>query len=197
MVAQPGVAPTMAGAPPEGARTHDGFYARALFGPGYSSMTAKGVDQKIAGIGSGMVAALGGVIRQRFAVFAEVSVDSNGRPEIEVGDTTTKTGTADTLGYGAGVAYFFMPLNVFVAGSGLMVLQSLSKPGEDGAGITAMGGGVSLTIGKEWWAGKNLGLGVAARGFAAGLEDWDADMAGKKSSWTILAASLGFSATFN
>ena len=55
-----------------------------------------------------------------------------------------------------------MPVNIFISGSLYYPLTAIEYPGRSGAKNNTEGGfGAGVSAGKEWWVGKNWGLGVA------------------------------------
>jgi len=99
---------------------------------------------------------------------------------------------------GPGVAYYFLPGNLYLSGSLLFSQLSESDNGSsnnssnNSIDLTNMGIGASFMVGKEWWVSTDWGLGVAGMLHLASMKmkDWDARA-------TAEAISILFSATYN
>src|SRR5688572_7367092 len=137
--AQPGAPPPNYAAPPTygqagsypavgvvprlpGYQTHDGFYLNLQLGPGYTSMSASagGTDVTISGGGAAFSLALGGAVAPNLILFGQVLADSSVDPKVKVGALSANAdGSVTVAGFGAGLAYYVMPANVFLLGSAL------------------------------------------------------------------------------
>lgn len=63
---------------------------------------------------------------------------------------------------GAGVTYYFMPINVFVGGSIGPSIMSIEASGFEGSRSDSdVGFGMRFEAGKEWWVSENWGLGLS------------------------------------
>ena len=124
---------------------------------------------------------------QNFVKKAESQV-VNIREEIgELGEDTQ----LNLYGFGIGVTYYVMPLNLYIAGSLGAADANLQIDGETRELRDASGTAINLMVGKEWWVSDNWGLGVAAQYYRIDMEyanDGELD---------ANAAGLLFSATFN
>jgi hypothetical protein len=85
-------------------------------------------------------------------------------PDVTVAGFTGSTSNVDlSMGaFGAGITYYFMPVNIYLSGSFGVASLTLDVPGysfETDAGFAA-----DFTAGKEWWVGNSWGLGVALTG---------------------------------
>jgi hypothetical protein len=100
----------------------------------------------------------------------------------------------DIGGVGPGVAYFFMPLNLYLSGTLLLQRVTLSESNDSNRGqaLTDVGLAASLMVGKDWWVSDNWGLGVAAQFLLGSARDHYDD-----SNWTTAAFALMFTATYN
>jgi len=158
----------------EGASTHDGFFLRLSLGLGGarvkgSSDPYDGSPVTFSGVDLGGSIAVGGSVLENFAVHADYFFAN-------VFDASTKGGLYDSslgrnLGFtyngdvgmhalGAGVTYYFMPVNIYLAGSiGLAVTQWERSDGQRQS--SRMGVAGQLIVGKEWWVEQQWGLGVA------------------------------------
>jgi hypothetical protein len=104
-----------------------------------------------------------------------------------------KTMVAALVGFGAGVAYYIMPANVYFSGTLAVLTQpddrkSIPTPPDLGTGF-----GGKLAAGKDWWVSTNWSLGVAAELVLADLEGRDSPAP----SWMLTTFSMLFVATFN
>jgi hypothetical protein len=96
------------------------------------------------------------------------------------------------LGFGGGVAYYFMPANVYVSAA-IAAIQLRVDYKDEEIAKTDTGVGIDLLVGKEWWVSEGWGVGVALELSGGRVKD------NGPGSPTWSAGSLGllFSATFN
>ena len=173
-----------------GRHEHDGFYLRVASGLGYlhlsdGDLTAKGE--------SGMFSlAIGHEVARNLILYAEIFDDVAIGPTIEV-DSTEVTLDDDVslyvLGWGAGLAYYFMPANAYASVTLAASRLSLDAPGMDSLD-SDLGLGASTMAGKEWWVTDNLGLGAAVQLYVGGIPD------GGNVIKTV-AGALALSVTYN
>jgi hypothetical protein len=189
--------------PPPGYHTHDGFYLRLHLGFGYTSMwtNSAGTSFKISGDSAAIGLTLGGAITENLIIYGALSGTTISSPDFKRGNvTSTRTGDADSFGFGGGVAYYIQPMNVYVAGTLLANKLELSDSGGTVTNETDFGLGVEALVGKEWWVSDNWGIGAAARAHFASMKDSSIDMkslTGANDTWKTAAFSLLFSATYN
>ena len=92
--------------------------------------------------------------------------------------------------FGGGVAYYFMPLNLYLAGTLLGTQWELQERDEKIA-ESKVGIGFATLLGKEWWVSENWALGVAGKLMAASMKDE------LSQRWNALTFALLFSSTYN
>ncbi len=178
-----------------GAHQHDGFYLRLNLGFGGTSGSLSDYDLKVSGASGIAEIAIGGVVAENLIIFGEAFAHVITGPTVTLNgdsaqyDTDTSAG-AEALG--AGLAYYFMPANVYIAGSVDAFRLFVQHNGEDVAHTDA-GVGLHLMVGKEWWVSDGWGLGVALELFGGRVKD-TTDSYG---SWTAGTLGLTFSATYN
>ena len=95
------------------------------------------------------------------------------------------------VGFGGGVAYFFMPINAYVSGTLSLSQLTVQENGRE-TGDTDSGPGLSVMAGKEWWVGQNVGVGVAAQAFFGTQPEKNSDV-----SWSTTAFAVVLSASYN
>ncbi|HJX51438.1 MAG TPA: hypothetical protein VJ801_01620, partial [Polyangia bacterium] len=189
--------PPQAGIVPPGYHTHDGFYARFAVGGGGLSGSAGA--QKYSG-GSGAYSLAGGTaIAESLILYAELLGYDSLKPRFE-GNGGWDATSVHTAGLGPGVAYYFMPLNLYVSGTllyqvwaskGFRRTANAASPAPvDPSGWAGIG--CSLMVGKEWWVSANWGLGVAAQLLLGESTGSPAD-----GHWTAKALAIMFSSTYN
>jgi hypothetical protein len=173
--------------PPQGP-AHEGLYIHLHLGPAYTSF---GDDQlKVHGTGGSFDLAVGGAIRPRVIVFAEVFDDIAQAPSVEIGGqtgTTSDDTNAGVIGVGGGVAYY-TPSNIYVAAT--LAAAKITVQTKDDTSNSDFGPGVSLKVGKEWMVSPKWGLGVGGQMFLGSVKE-NNDSAG------LFGAALVFSATYN
>lgn len=183
-------APPPRDAPRGGHHEHDGFYLRFLPGFGYTSMSSSGV--KVHGGSGAFTFSIGGAVAENFIVFGHLGGSTIADPKVRIhGVDYQGSGSASLSAFGAGVAYYLMPSNVYF--SGALVATHISLRDEDDRKFaeTKTGGGFDLAIGKEWWVSDNWGLGVAGRFMFANIDDEGG------STIRATSTSIAFSATYN
>ncbi len=183
-------------ATPVGYHEHDGFYMRALVGPGYMYNRASygGSSLSISGVGATFGVAFGGVVSKNLVIYGELAGTSVSDPTVSDGtNSATASGvTATVAGFGPGVAYY-LDDNLYFSGTLLFNQLSLSDSNSnDTLGETDIGFGAQFTAGKEWWISTDWGLGVAGQFGISSIKEKDADY-----RWTSITAAVMFSATYN
>jgi hypothetical protein len=178
-----------------GAYVHDGFYLRLNAGIGGTVFQASDVDLKVSGVGGMLSIAAGGAIAPNLILYGEFLADISGNPDVKLGNTSFNTDgiSAGVIGLGGGVAYYFMPVNIYI--SATVSAARLSVSDSDGEiAHSPWGIGGSVMVGKEWWVSDNWGLGVALHLYGGRINDtvMDTDV-----TWSFGAIALAFSATYN
>jgi hypothetical protein len=183
------------------ARTHDGFFLRLAPGLGTGSASIEDTGDKLefsGGLSDGDIA-IGGRVRENLllhgTIWGWILSDPKGEASGPGGSLSADVqGSLYLSAFGGGLTYYLMPANVYFTGSlGYGALRSeLEDPLK---GDTDSGLAFTLGVGKEWWVGDAWGLGVAG-GFSY-LSAKNKDIVLSSESWSGLAYSLRFSATFN
>ena len=145
--------------------------------------------------------AVGGAVTDNLIIYGTFTGTTISNPNLTFnGVSMSNTNTsADSFGFGAGVAYYLEPSNVYFAGS--ILANQLQIDDTDGTttATTQWGLGLEGIVGKEWWVSDNWGLGVAGQVLWASMKDkttFDGTL-GTPPTWTSTAFSLLFSATYN
>jgi hypothetical protein len=175
------------------ARTHDGFFLRLQGGVGGTSASQ---DELTLKGGSGALnVEIGGALTENFILYGKLFGTGTPDPDLEVGDITFEGNNSDlSLNFGAlgaGVSYYFMPVNLYVSGAVSLTSLGLTEDGDE-VGDTGQGLGLHLGVGKEWWVSDQWGLGLGAElalSRVNGAENTD--------DWGVGSVVLLFSATFN
>jgi hypothetical protein len=146
-----------------GSRDHlGGFFLRLSAGAGTvrTELTSRGNTLALSGAASDVNIAIGGVIAPNLALHGTLYGWLADDPDFEVGGRSVATrAQLDLSAIGAGVTYYFMPINIYLSGS--LGAGSLAIDGPTGEGETGVGLVMDLTAGKEWWVSDRWGLGVA------------------------------------
>ncbi len=179
---------------PPGYHTHDGFYMRLSFG--FGGAASSGAGEKYSGGSFAFGAAFGGALTQHLILYGEFLLHAIPDPTRDgFGSSQTLGGTeVDILGFGPGVAYYFMPLNLYLSGTLLIQQVQLSDTNDssNSVALTKTGIGCSLMVGKEWWVSDDWGLGVAAQLLLGSAKDPYSD-----AHWTSRGVAVMFSSTYN
>lgn len=178
------------------AHEHKGVFVRAYLGPAYFKSKASDASTEIAisGTGGAFGLAVGYAVTPNLIVYGELADDVAIGPTLEInGSSSTASDdiSAGVVGFGVGVAYYFMPVNAYVSGTLSASQLSIQENGNE-TGDTETGPGLSIMAGKEWWVGQNLGVGVAAQAFFGSQPERNSDV-----SWTTSAFALVLSASYN
>jgi len=180
---------------PVGVEMHDGFYLRMGLGVGYmeSSASQAGQTLKLSGTAVGLDFAFGGVVAENLIVFGELAFLQVDSPTVSLGGVSgTANGSVDHIGIGPGIAYYFMPTNIYLSGALLLGRLQTHNNNSNQVGQTNFGVGGSLMAGKEWWVSPQWGLGVAVQLILANNHDPGID-----ADFTTIGGDVAFSATFN
>jgi hypothetical protein len=178
---------------PPGYHTHDGLYVRAFLGVN-GTLLSSDTDIDVSGAGGTFGLAVGYAVTKNLILYAEIFDDIAVDPTITVGmtDAGTLNASAGVLGVGAGAAYYFMPINLYVSAT-LAASWITVQQGDTELASSDLGFGVSLMVGKEWWVWDDLGIGAALQIYGGSMKDQGSDAA----RWAAAAAALVFSATYN
>jgi hypothetical protein len=181
---------------PPGTHTHDGFYLRMFLGFGYTNMELEDQDVSVGGTGGAFGIALGAAVSENLIVFAEIFDDIAMNPTLKQGGTEFEGNdiSAGVVAVGGGIAYYFMPSNVYVSGTlswGQLTVRDTENNEE--IGESEFGPGLSLMVGKEWWVSPNWGLGGALQIYGGRMKD----KGDNAPTWATQAIALTSSATYN
>jgi hypothetical protein len=192
----PGYAPPRYARPAPPEPMHSGLYLHFHLGGGFTSVSGSegGVTTlKYSGGGPSFAIAVGGAVAPNLALFGNLFFTGSSQPKVSSGGYSTDT-SGDTLvgGFGAGIVYYFMPVNIFISGA----VAAVQFEADDSDGKTArqsdFGVGFQGLIGKEFRVSEHWGLGVALELFgASSMKDKD-DPA---MSWSAGAFNVLLSAT--
>lgn len=172
--AAPAVAPADAPPPTQPVpRVHDGFYFSGSAGGGARSMFINGSDDvNVDGTGAAVSFRVGGAIAPNLFLHATVGSSLTTDPEISVGAMTATANGAEVsfVSVGPGLTYYFMPANVALGGSAVVMQTSLALDG-DVLSKSEWGPGLELRIGKEFWIADHMLFGASLTGAAAVMSD--------------------------
>lgn len=168
LVSTPVNTPTADSAKEPGYHTHDGFYLRLLLGLGSLAFS----ESPIYSNGTGTLKAtgpagffslhLGGAPAENFIIYASMNGYAASDPQYEVNGATQTTTTGSTLGissYGVGLTFYFDAINAYLSADAGIAIARISTGSI--TGTSESGFGLNLQIGKEWWASRDWGIGVA------------------------------------
>jgi hypothetical protein len=169
---------------------HHGLYLHADLGLGYYASMGQGAS--ITAPAGGVGLSIGGTIAENLALFATLYDAVGSDPTLHAGGVTTRPGWdyAGIGGFGVGLAYYFMPSNLYVTGSlgaGPMTIQKGDTTYSSHVGLAGRVG-----AGKEWFVSESWGLGLVAF-FNFGFHG---DQSPGGAFWSTVSPTLAFSATF-
>ncbi|MGD8861970.1 MAG: hypothetical protein PVI30_18310 [Myxococcales bacterium] len=161
------VAPPMVGAGrAQAPDRHMGVQLRATAGPGLLTSTqdvGDGQSSEISGLALGFGFALGTMVTDHLAINMDLALARAGSADYDVLQDAVFT----AVHLGAGVTYWLMPENIFLAASvgaarssvsGEPIRIDVELPNSES---THVGLGVHLTLGKQWWVSRRWGLGAS------------------------------------
>ena len=187
---------TLAATALAGPRDHaDGFFLRLSGGAGSTgSSLSDGTDKlEFSGSGGDLNIAIGGIVAPNLALHGTLYGWSASDPTMKFNgaDITDISGTLTAAGVGAGLTYWFMPVNMYLSGTvgsgGLELDLNGGLDGKSDRGLI-----LDLTLGKEWWVGDSWGLGLAGGLIYHSFPDPDIS-----ENWSGTSFTLRFSATMN
>jgi hypothetical protein len=171
---------------------HEGFYLRLQIGVGY--MTARHGTSTMTGTGIGVGGAIGGMVIPNLALFGTFLYHQVRSPTTDFyGSTGTYSGNLTSETFGGGLAYYLEPSNVYFSAAAVATSAGLYDMGNNKMWTSNRGLGFDLMIGKEWWVGRDWGLGFAAEVTGAWMTDTD----NHPSTWATFTYGMLFSATYN
>jgi hypothetical protein len=177
-------------------QAHEGFFVRFTLGVGYLSASESyhGATLSYSGFGVTAGGALGGAVAPNLILFGEILGTSVINADQNYGGSLGSSGyDVEMYGFGPGIAYYLEPANLYFSGTLAFTKISFSDTySQYPAGDTNLGLGVSLMVGKEWWIGRRLGLGLAGQLHLASMSD-----PSNSTRMTAAAVSLLGSLTFN
>jgi len=187
----PAPLPVCAAVCPPG-QTHEGFYLRLQTGVGY--IKARHGVATFSGNGFTLGGAIGFTPVANLAVFGTMLFHEVRNPDTNMyGLMTTYSGALATESFGAGLAYYLVPANVYAAAAAVWTSAEVHDGGNNKLWTSNRGLGFDLMLGKEWWVGRDWGLGFAAEITGAWMTDTDFH----ETTWSSFTYSLLFSATYN
>jgi hypothetical protein len=169
------------------------------------SSVENGSDVKLSGVGMGLAVAIGGALSENLVLYGEGMTTRAVSPDVKIGALSGQLSSgsisAGMVGFGGGVAYYFMPVNIYVSASALAAWLNITDDSDSDHTVTlwetSVGFGLSASVGKEWWVSDNLGLGLVGQFGFASVSGKARDLTGVKPSWTSLGFTIGFSGTYN
>jgi hypothetical protein len=179
--------------------THEGLYVRLHLGGGFTSISesiGSGGSVTFSGGSVSLGVSVGGAVAPNLAIFGTAFGSLVGTPNVKVSGygydaTGSSNGDIGIAGVGAGVVYYFEPVNIYLSG----VIAAMNVQADDSNGDTSytskFGPGFEGIIGKEWWVSQHWGLGVAGEFLAATMKDKTTST----DTWNAAGFNLLFSAT--
>jgi hypothetical protein len=195
-----------------GFHAHDGFFLRLGVGGGYARAAISTDNGKLSYSGASMPVnlAVGAAIRPNLILFGELMSSQVDSPTARYSGEKQTVHSMNLVlqGVGPGLAYYFMPVNIYISGSILFHKVSYTTDDDkyDSTDMSTMGMATNLMAGKEWWVSRDWGIGLAAQlmlGTAKSRYKRTANTGDMASDgyvdgrWNSVAAGLLLSATYN
>jgi hypothetical protein len=189
------------------AREHVGFYLRLSIGVGGGAIlgdghTVRGVDEvALTGFGIGTSIGIGAAVIPNLildvdffhASFFDPDVEADGDDLGESSHVDPRLGVGEDqqlVGFGLGVTYYFMPVNIYLGGS-LGVGRVVFEDNDGDRGGSSVGLAGNLMVGKEWWVADDWGIGIAGQLVLLSADD---DLLNHVKAYAL---NVMFSATYN
>ena len=177
---------------------HMGVQLRGYAGPAllHALQELGGEQNTLDGFGVAFDFALGAMVSENLALNMDLVVAYSGAADYGVLEDTLFT----AIHLGAGVTYWVMPANVYLAASlgaarssieGNPVHIDIEVPTSDPSEI---GVGAHLAIGKQWWASRRVGLGLVLSLLSSIAPN---PTGGENTDRILLGTTLAFSATLH
>lgn len=177
-------------------RMHDGLFLQVDGGFGVFSTEADDIDAKLDGGAGQFSFALGGSVTENLVIAGQLWLTTASEPDSDVGGLQGSfDGSVNLVGVGPNITYYFMPINVFLSATPSITRVTIDGAG-DADGSTEAGFGLRLAVGKEWFLGENVGLGLNAQYAFASNKDKD-DGSGVQPTWSSRWYGLAMSLTFH
>jgi hypothetical protein len=161
-------------------------------GVGYWRARSDDLHTTFDGAGISFDIAVGGAIRENLVLFGNYfgAIHPESRRSLDRSDDTMTLGV---LGIGPGLAYYIMPINLYVSGTVAVIVAPKDTSTYYDTPDMGVGFGGKLMVGRDWWVSDNWSLGVAADLLLAGTKGNDNPHPG----WMITTFGASFVATYN
>jgi hypothetical protein len=160
----PGISAAESYSDDESYHSHQGFYFNLALG--YASdetiiENVNGEEYRLTGTAWVCRLRLGGSIVENLLFFGVLGISNQVDPDLDsaLGSGQTSGVTIRYTDIGVGLAYYFMPMNFYFSTSFARTISrwetgSIDADSEPGFSVT-------FSLGKEWWAGDETGIGIA------------------------------------
>lgn len=180
------------------AQRHLGVQLRSFAGPVWLHAIQRIGDEQttISGPGAAFELALGTMVAEQLALNMDIVLAHSVAAEHGVLEDTTFT----AIHLGAGVTYWLMPANVYLAASlgaarssvdGKPVRIDIELPTSDPSRV---GLGMHLALGKQWWLSRRVGLGASLSLLSSVASN---PTGGQNTDRIVLGAALALSCTLH
>ena len=149
-------------------KEHDRFFLSMSLGVSHFSLNNDITNgpynnMKISGPAATFDIKIGGAIKENFILHGDIISTSSSSADVTVDGQKIGTLSGDNsvgmIMVGAGVTYYFMPVNIFISSTIGAGNFTIATGGNDTK--TEKGFGLYLKTGKEWWVSDKWGLGVS------------------------------------
>jgi hypothetical protein len=153
------------------------------------------------GGGASLALALGAALDQHFILYGEFFVAGSSSPDVNHNGATAGTvagGGSDVYGIGPGMAYYFEPVNIFVAATLALAKVRVYSADDTNLQQSKWGAALEVLLGKEWWVSDNWSLGVSGQMILGTMNgEHPVEAGGQIPTWKVTSFSLLFSTTYN
>ncbi|MGC4088076.1 MAG: hypothetical protein QM756_09295 [Polyangiaceae bacterium] len=181
-------------------REHHGVYLRADWGGGYRTTTTTSADGSLQlhGVGPMFSLAMGGIVAKHWALCGEIMAETIVDPTLVTsrGSGRLKGTLLNFFGVGPSVTYYLMPANVHFGAALMLAEMGLSSKEHEVSASSGWGVGGAVRLGKDFWLGRDVGLGAMGQVAFASMPD-AASLGDHVPRWSSATVSLGFQATYH
>ena len=184
-----------------GYHQHDRFFLSMAIGPDFSSIrddAGSYGDYKYTGTAGQFDLKIGGAIQENLILHATIISNYMEGPKVKSGGSSVRAGNDVQISegmIGGGFTYYVMPQNIFLSASAGIGGFTMTIDNTDYDATTDNGFSFQLKAGKEWWVGKNWGLGFGISYQGTYLTNKPETGVSEKMSSSNLG--IHFNATFN
>jgi len=181
---------------PPGFHQHDGFFLGLHLG--FGGLRSSNGSQTLSGASGSFSVAVGSALSRNLVLYFHLFDEVDTSPKLQEPALAPPLGKASShslIAYGAGVAWYFLPSNAYLGAT--LALAQAELETADVTVRSKWGPALRLSLGKEWWASTDWGLGAAVHLTGASNRAALGRPGTAERTLSSGAVSVTFSATYN